>query len=66
VPTMQISEFGGNVIGLTCGCVLFALPIVRSSYRIKSLLDCTSSRKRVPSRRNRVRTQSQYATRESL
>ena len=29
--------------------VLAALPIVAASYRIKSLLDCTASRKRVSS-----------------
>jgi hypothetical protein len=46
---MQISRCDG-VIVLTVGCAPFALPIVLESYRIKSLLDCTSSRKRISSK----------------
>jgi hypothetical protein len=46
---MQISGRNG-VIVLTAGCASSALPIVLESYRIKRLLDCTSSRKRVSSR----------------
>jgi hypothetical protein len=46
---MQICGRDG-VIALTAGCASSALPIVLESYRIKSLLDCTSSRKRVSSK----------------
>jgi hypothetical protein len=46
---MQISGRDG-VIVLTAGCAPSALPIVLESYRIKRLLDFTSSHKRVSSK----------------
>jgi hypothetical protein len=51
--TMQISDFGAMVS---------PLPIVLSSYRIKGLLDCSSSRKRGSSSLE----SSQYVIQESL
>jgi hypothetical protein len=48
VQTMHISEFRGVII-LTLGCAAPALPIVPPSYRIKSLLVFSASRKRVSS-----------------
>jgi hypothetical protein len=45
---MQICRRDG-VIVLTADCASPALLIVLESYRIKGLLDCTSSRKRVSS-----------------